>query len=32
VLPGRFEERREEIEAGLADLTVPRAESAAEDD
>ncbi|TKX86781.1 ring-cleaving dioxygenase, partial [Halorubrum sp. SS5] len=26
VLPGRFEERRDEIESGLADVTVPRAD------
>jgi glyoxalase family protein len=28
VLPGKFETRREEIEANLADVTVPRAETA----
>jgi len=28
VLPGKFEARREEIESNLADVTVPRAESA----
>ena len=27
VLPGRFEERREAIEAGLADVTVPRSDT-----
>jgi glyoxalase family protein len=32
VLPGQFEDRREEIEAGLADVTVPRAETAETDD
>jgi len=32
VLPGRFEERRAEIEAGLADLSIPRAASAEADD
>jgi glyoxalase family protein len=32
VLPGTFEARREEIEAGLADVTVPRAEPAEADD
>ena len=32
VLPGKFEARREEIEAGLADVTVPRAEAAEADD
>ena len=26
VLPGEFEGRREQIEAGLADVTVPRAD------
>ncbi|QUO48946.1 MULTISPECIES: ring-cleaving dioxygenase [Halorubrum] len=28
VLPGRFEDRRDEIEAGLADVTVPRSDAA----
>ena len=32
VLPGEFEARRERIEAGLADVTVPRAESVDADD
>jgi glyoxalase family protein len=32
VLPGTFEERREEIEAQLTDVTVPRAESMEADD
>jgi glyoxalase family protein len=32
VLPGKFEARREEIEAGLADVTVPRAEPVEADD
>jgi glyoxalase family protein len=32
VLPGEFGERREEIEAGLPDVTVPRAERAEADD
>ncbi|ELZ66925.1 dioxgenase [Haloferax prahovense DSM 18310] len=32
VLPGEFEGRREQIEAGLTDVTVPRAESAEADD
>ncbi|MFC6758174.1 MULTISPECIES: ring-cleaving dioxygenase [Haloarcula] len=32
VLPGTFEERREEIEAQLTEITVPRAESAQADD
>ncbi|WP_416840937.1 VOC family protein [Haloferax sp. DFSO52] len=32
VLPGPFESRREEIEAGLADVTIPRAESVEADD
>ena len=32
VLPGKFEDRREEIEAGLTDVAVPRAESAPADD
>jgi glyoxalase family protein len=32
VLPGRFEDRRAEIEAGLADVTVPRAGTAEADD
>jgi glyoxalase family protein len=32
VLPGKFEARREEIEAGLTDVTVPRAEAAEADD
>ncbi|MCU4802624.1 VOC family protein [Halobacteria archaeon HArc-gm2] len=32
VLPGKFEARREEIEAGLADVTVPRAEQVEADD
>ena len=32
VLPGEFEDRREEIEAGLRSVTVPRAESAEVDD
>ncbi|PSQ08704.1 ring-cleaving dioxygenase [Halobacteriales archaeon QS_5_70_15] len=32
VLPGKFEDRREELEAGLADVTVPRAERAEADD
>ena len=32
VLPGTFEDRREEIEAGLPDVTVPRVESAQLDD
>jgi glyoxalase family protein len=32
VLPGPFEARREEIEAGLADVTVPRAEPVEADD
>ncbi|MFC7249468.1 VOC family protein [Halomicroarcula sp. GCM10025324] len=32
VLPGQFGDRREEIEAGLTDVTVPRAESAEADD
>jgi glyoxalase family protein len=32
VLPGKFEARREEIEAGLADVTVPRAGTVEADD
>jgi len=32
VLPGKFEARREEIEAGLADVTIPRAEPVEADD
>ena len=28
VLPGRFEDRRDEIESGLADVTVPRSDAA----
>ena len=32
VLPGQFEDRREEIEANLTDVTVPHAEPAAADD
>ncbi|MFC7202282.1 ring-cleaving dioxygenase [Haloferax namakaokahaiae] len=32
VLPGKFEGQREQIEAGLTDVTVPRAESAEADD
>jgi len=32
VLPGTLEDRREEIEAGLTDVTVPRAEQAEADD
>jgi glyoxalase family protein len=32
VLPGKFEGRREQIEAGLTDVTVPRAEQAEADD
>ena len=32
VLPGEFEERREEIEAQLTDITVPRVETAGADD
>ncbi|WP_276261312.1 ring-cleaving dioxygenase [Haloglomus litoreum] len=32
VLPGEFEDRREEIEAGLTDIRVPRAEPAEADD
>ena len=32
VLPGTFEARREEIEAGLADVTIPRAEQVEADD
>ncbi|SFR96700.1 glyoxalase family protein [Halomicrobium zhouii] len=32
VLPGKFEARREEIEAGLADVTIPRAEQVEADD
>ncbi|KOX93427.1 diguanylate cyclase [Haloarcula rubripromontorii] len=32
VLPGKFEDRREEIEAGLTDVMIPRAESAEADD
>jgi len=32
VLPGKFADRREEIEAGLADITIPRAETADADD
>jgi len=32
VLPGEFEDRRAEIEAGLADVTIPRAETAEADD
>jgi glyoxalase family protein len=32
VLPGQFEERREEIEAGLTDVRIPRAETAELDD
>jgi len=32
VLPGKFEARREEIEAGLTDVTVPRPEPAEADD
>ncbi|WP_396612147.1 ring-cleaving dioxygenase [Haloferax sp. S1W] len=32
VLPGQFENRREEIEAGLPDVTIPRADSAEADD
>jgi glyoxalase family protein len=31
VLPGRFADRREEIEAGLADVTIPRAEPVTEE-
>jgi len=32
VLPGNFEDRREEIESGLPDVTIPRAETADADD
>ena len=32
VLPGKFEGRRGEIESGLSDVTIPRAESAEADD
>jgi len=32
VLPGEFEDRRAEIEAGLADVAIPRAETAEADD
>ncbi|GGM40498.1 VOC family protein [Haloarcula argentinensis] len=32
VLPGKFEGRREEIEAGLTDVTIPRPEAAEADD
>jgi glyoxalase family protein len=32
VLPGTFESRREEIEAGLTDVTIPRSETAEADD
>jgi glyoxalase family protein len=32
VLPGKFEDRREEIEAQLTDVTIPRAEPAEADD
>jgi glyoxalase family protein len=32
VLPGQFEERREEIEAGLTDIQIPRGETAELDD
>ncbi|WP_255195614.1 ring-cleaving dioxygenase [Halorarius litoreus] len=32
VLPGKFEARREQIEAGLTDVTVPRAEQVEADD
>ena len=32
VLPGNFEDRREEVEARLADVTVPRSETAEADD
>jgi glyoxalase family protein len=32
VLPGRFEDRRDEIEAGLPDVTIPRAGAAEADD
>jgi len=32
VLPGEFGDRREEIEAGLTDVTIPRAETAEADD
>jgi len=32
VLPGTFEDRREEIEADLVDVTIPRAETAEADD
>jgi len=32
VLPGEFEDRREEIEAQLTEISVPRAESAQTDD
>ncbi|WP_410766886.1 VOC family protein [Haloferax sp. DFSO60] len=32
VLPGKFEGQREQIEAGLTDVTIPRAESAEADD
>ena len=32
VLPGNFEDRREEIEAGLADVTIPRPASTEADD
>jgi glyoxalase family protein len=32
VLPGQFEERREEIEAGLTDIRIPRGETAELDD
>jgi glyoxalase family protein len=32
VLPGSFEDRREEIEAGLPDVTIPRAEPVEADD
>ena len=32
VLPGTFADRREEIEAGLTDVTIPRAETAEADD
>ncbi|GAB7094946.1 ring-cleaving dioxygenase [Halolamina litorea] len=32
VLPGKFEARRDQIEAGLPDVTIPRAETAEADD
>jgi glyoxalase family protein len=32
VLPGEFEQRREQIEAGLADVTIPRADQVEADD